>query len=420
MAITAITANTGSPDIPTLEDTVAGLFRAAQRLPEDVEQTEYTPRNEVIFYDFIADRMTTHPTFGRTVYVQSRSWTKRYNGMDREESLKHIKNRIVRNRLELIEQLNCGMTASEMHRLDNDCYGAMSYSPAFQLLGDQSLRYRTEWRCLVMVFGGYAHPDAITDKQIDEFAITWPNYRSLADQGHEFFKRVCSVAPIADRIDSCIKDRREELLTVHLPDFLAREMGVIGSISHLLGAFSQEEILDALAGLDTNVDGQLLRAQAVHIGDIISRGNWSEIDHAGARSWIQTVLSKAKTCTPLPQADKEAAMLLKSAKHFGVFDCAVEIHPTAYYSFSSELIGVPVAIRLIQATEYGTRGAPLHKVEELLAKLDTDGVDYYLDEASKAFVTALGAEDKFPLLYKAQTYALGNSINEDLPIVRLT
>lgn len=49
----AITANTGSSGIPTLGDTVAGLFRAAQRLPEDVEQTDYTPSNEVIFYDFI-------------------------------------------------------------------------------------------------------------------------------------------------------------------------------------------------------------------------------------------------------------------------------------------------------------------------------------------------------------------------------
>ena len=59
-------------------------------------------------------------------------------------------------------------------------------------------------------------------------------------------------------------------------------------------------------------------------------------------------------------------------------------------------------------------------MEELLAKLETDGVRYYLDEASKAFVTALGAEDKFPRLHKAQTYAPGNFINEELPIVRLT
>ena len=256
----AITANTGSSGIPTLGDTVAGLFRAAQRLPEDVEQTDYTPSNEVVFYDFIADRITTQPTFGRTVYVQSRSWTKRYNGMDREESLKHIKNRIVRNRLELIELLNCGMGAAEMIRLDNDCYGKMGYSPAMRLLGDKRLRYRTTWRCLVLVFGGYAHPDAITDKQVDEFALTWPNYRELAAQDNEFFKQVCSVAPIADRIDACIKDRREELLTVHLPDFLARELGVIGSISHLLGAFSQEEILDALSSLNTEVDPSHLDA----------------------------------------------------------------------------------------------------------------------------------------------------------------
>lgn len=416
----AITANTGSSGIPPLGDTVAGLFRAAQRLPEDVEQTDYTPRNEVVFYDFIADRMTTQPTFGRTVYAQSRSWTKRYDRMDREASLKHIKNRIVRNRLEMIEQLNCGMGYVEMRRLDNDCYRAMSYSPAFRLLGDQGLRYRTAWRRLVMVFGGYTHPEAITDKQVDEFALTWPNYRDLAAQDNEFFKQVCSVAPIADRIDACIKDRREELLTVHLPDFLARELGVIGSISHLLGAFSQEEILDALSTLDTNVDGRLLRSQALLIGDIISRGDWSDIVHEGARSWIRTVLAKAKRGSTLNESDEEAARLLKIAKHFGVRDYAVEIHPTAYYSFSCELIGVPVAIRLIEANDRGTSGAPLHSVEEFLVKLDTDGVRYYLDEASKAFVTALGAEDKFPRLHKAQTYALGNSINEELPIVRLT
>ena len=64
----AITANTGSSGIPSLEDVVTGLFTAARRLPEDVEQTDHTRRNEVVFYDFIAGRMTTQPTFGRTVY----------------------------------------------------------------------------------------------------------------------------------------------------------------------------------------------------------------------------------------------------------------------------------------------------------------------------------------------------------------
>ena len=416
----AITANTGSSGIPSLEDVVAGLFRAAQRLPEDVEQTDYTPHNEVIFYDFIADRMTTQPTFGRTVYVQSRSWAKRYNGMDREASLKHIKNRIVRTRLELIERLNCGMGSAEMLRLDNDCYGEMGYSPAMRLLGDKRLRYRTTWRWLVLVFGGYAHPDAITDKQIDEFAITWTNYRALADQGHEFFKRVCSVAPIADRIDACIKDRREELLGTYLPQYLAREMGIIESINQLLGVFSQEEILDALSSLNTEVDGRLLSSQALLLGDIISCAEWSDIDHAGARSWIRTVLSKAKPGSVSDRVDEEAARLLKIAKALGVHDFAVEINPTARYSFSSELIGVPVAVRLIQATERGTSGAPLHAVEEHLSKLDTEGVDYYLDEASKAFVMALGIEDEFPRLHRAKSYALGNSINESLNIVRLT
>ena len=52
----------------------------------------------------------------------------------------------------------------------------------------------------------------------------------------------------------------------------------------------------------------------------------------------------------MDEADEEAAMLLKVAKHFGVRDYAIEINPTVYYSFSSELIGVPVAIRLIRAT----------------------------------------------------------------------
>ena len=66
----AITANTGSSGIPSLDQTVSGLFAAARRLPDDVEQTDYTPRNEVVFYDFVADRMTTQPTFGRTVYLR--------------------------------------------------------------------------------------------------------------------------------------------------------------------------------------------------------------------------------------------------------------------------------------------------------------------------------------------------------------
>ena len=416
----AIIANTGSSGIPSLDQTVSGLFAAARRLPDDVEQTDYTPRNEVVFYDFVADRMTTRPTFGRTVYVQSRSWAKRYDRMGREASLKHIKNRIVRNRVELIEQLNCGMGSAEMLRLDNDCYDEMGYSPALRLLGDQRLRYRTTWRWLVLVFGGYTHPDAITDKQIDEFTLTWSNYRDLADQGNEFFEQVCSIAPIAERIDACIKNRRENFISVYLPQFLAREMGTIGSISHLLASFSQEEILDALAGLDTNVDGRLLRSQALRIGVIISRGDWFDINHAGARSWIRTVLAKAKRGSTMDEADEESAMLLKVAKHFGVRDYAVEINSTVYYSFSSELIGVPIAVRLIQATERGTSGAPLRAAEEHLSKLDTEGVRYYLDEASKAFVTALRVEDEFPRLHKAQTYALCNSINEELPIVRLT
>lgn len=416
----AITANTGSTSIPSLEDVVTGLFTAARRLPEGVEQTDHTRRNEVVFYDFIDGRMTTQPTFGRTVYAQSRSWAKRYDGMSREDGLKHIKSRITRNRVQLIEQLNRGLNAHELITIDRDCYGVMGYSPALQTLGDSGLRYRSDWRWLVMVFGGYTHPDAISAKHIAIFADTWPNYRALADQGNEFFEHVRSVAPIADRIDACIKDRREELLGTYLPQYLAREMGLIESISQLLGVFSQEEILDALSSLNTEVDGRLLRSQALLLGDIISRAEWSGIDHAGARSWIRTVLSKAKPGSGFDRADEEAARLLKIAKALGVHDFAVEINPTARYSFSSELIGAPVAVRLIQATERGTSGAPLRAVEEHLSKLDTEGVDYYLDEASKAFVMALGIEDEFPRLYKAQTYALGNSINESLPIVRLT
>ena len=391
----AITANAGSSGIPSLEDVVTGLFTAARRLPEDVEQTDYTRHNELVFYDFIDGRMTTQPTFGRTVYAQSRSWAKRYDGMSREEGLKHIKSRITRNRVQLIEQLNRGLVAHELITIDHDCYGVMGYSPALQTLGDSELRYRSDWRWLVMVFGGYAHPDAITDKQIDEFAITWTNYRALADQGHEFFKRVCSVAPIADRIDACIKDRREELLGTYLPQYLAREMGIIESISQLLGVFSQEEILDALSSLNTEVDGRLLSSQALLLGDIISCAEWSDIDHAGARCWIRTVLSKAKPGSGFDRVDAEAARLLKIAKALGVHDFAVEITPTARYS-------------------------SLRAVEELLSKLDTEGVEYYLDEASKAFVMALGVEDEFPRLHKAKSYALGNSINESLRIVRLT
>ena len=391
----AITANTGSSGIPTLGDVVTGLFTAARRLPEDVEQTDYTRHNELVFYDFIDGRMTTQPTFGRTVYAQSRSWAKRYDGMSREEGLKHIKSRITRNRVQLIEQLNRGLVAHELITIDHDCYGVMGYSPALQTLGDSELRYRSDWRWLVMVFGGYAHPDAITDKQIDEFAITWTNYRALADQGHEFFKRVCSVAPIADRIDACIKDRREELLGTYLPQYLAREMGIIESISQLLGVFSQEEILDALSSLNTEFDGRLLSSQALLLGDIISCAEWSDIDHAGARCWIRTVLSKAKPGSGFDRVDAEAARLLKIAKALGVHDFAVEITPTARYS-------------------------SLRAVEELLSKLDTEGVEYYLDEASKAFVMALGVEDEFPRLHKAKSYALGNYINESLRIVRLT
>lgn len=391
----AITANTGSSGIPTLGDVVTGLFTAARRLPEDVEQTDYTRNNELVFYDFIDGRMTTQPTFGRTVYAQSRSWAKRYDGMSREEGLKHIKSRITRNRVQLIEQLNRGLVAHELITIDHDCYGVMGYSPALQTLGDSELRYRSDWRWLVMVFGGYTHPDVISGKHIDIFADTWPNYRALADQGNEFFERVRSVASIADRIDACIKDRREELLGTYLPQYLAREMGIIESISQLLGVFSQEEILDALSSLNTEVDGRLLSSQALLLGDIISCAEWSDIDHAGARCWIRTVLSKAKPGSGFDRVDAEAARLLKVAKALGVHDFAVEITPTARYS-------------------------SLRAVEELLSKLDTEGVEYYLDEASKAFVMALGVEDEFPRLHKAKSYALGNSINESLRIVRLT
>jgi len=416
----AITANTGSSGIPSIENVVAGLFTAARRLPEDVEQTDHTRRNEVVFYDFIAGRMTTQPTFGRTVYAQSRSWAKRYDAMSREESLKHIKARITRNRVKLIEQLNRGLNAAELDSIDRDCYVVMGYSPALQTLGDSGLRYRSDWRWLVMVFGGYTHPDVISAKHIAIFANTWPNYRALADQGNEFFEHVRSVAPIAERIDACIKDSFSELLGTYLPQYLAREMGLIESISHLLGVFSQEEILDALSNLNTEVDGRLLRAQALFLRDIISCAGWSDIDHAGARNWILTVLGKAKPASGFNRVDEEAARLLKVAKTLGVHDFAVEINPTARYSFSSELIGVPIAVRLIQATERGTSGAPLRAAEEHLAKLDTEGVEYYLDEASKAFVTALGVEGEFPRLHKAKTYALGNSINESLHIVRLS
>ena len=122
----AITANTGSSSIPIREEVVSNLFAAAKGLPSNVDydgyngpslagpDRSYTIRGELLFYDFVADRFTTLPHFGRTVFAGEPSSGSKYDSLVGNALFRNIQNRIARNRVQLIEWINLGMSDSDL------------------------------------------------------------------------------------------------------------------------------------------------------------------------------------------------------------------------------------------------------------------------------------------------------------------
>lgn len=447
------TNNAASRPYPTLEETVDGLFKAAKRLPKDVEQTEYTPRNEVIFYDFIADRMTTSPTFGRTVYVEVRNPSHRFNNLEREAALKHLKSRIKANSAEIAERVMSGMGSKYMHwDLMPERPRSLTYT-VYKLM-DEVEAESTPLRTLhslgtVMAFHGYVHPDAISDQQIDEFIINWPNYRELAASGNVLFQQVCSVPTIVARIEDRMKSIHTSLVNEVLPECLAigfSDLGKSGLTPEFHGRpgrlfrdlFSKEEIMDAVTKIDSYELGERGRFsedayasaldsddQIFRVASILSKKG-GVIDHDGVRRWVRTALAKAPRhirfdYQAADYCGTHTADLLRSAKRLGVDDYAVEINPSAEFPrWHPSTWGAPLAIRLTKAIEGDPSITLLQVVENLMSELDTAEVDCYVDEDGKAFVEANGLGDQFPLIHKAKTYSRDNIINEGLSIVRLT
>ena len=430
------TSEAASRPYPTLEETVACLFEAANRLPKDVVQTEYTPRNEVIFYDFVDGRMTTSPTFGRTVYVEIRNRTRRFDKLEREAALKHLKSRIKTNSAEITERVLSGMTSYDLKHDFRFVRSGDVFTTDNLLKGAESTPLRTfNSFGTAMAFRGYIHPDAITDLQIDEFIINWPNYRELAAAGNVLFQQVCSVPTIVARIE----DRMKSIHTRLVNEVLPRCLWLSPTKSELIHEFhdkliselfSKDEIMAAVANIDmdevSEMDPLLDTANPILRVDKFLSMAGGDIDHDGVRRWVRSALVKARRYSQFDRLRADhcgthTAKLLRAAKRLGVDDYAVEVDPLAEYdNWHPSTWGATLAIRLTKAIESDPSITPIQVVEDLLAELDTAEVDYYVDEDGKAFVEDQGLGEQFPRIHQAKTYALGNSVNEGLSIVRLT
>ena len=425
-----IKANTGSSGIPTREEVVSKLFDAAKGLPWNVDDDaesgngrRYTARGDLLFYDFMKGRFTTLPHFGRTVFAGEASSGSKYDSLIGESLYRNIQNRISRNRVQPIEWINLGMDDSSLKQINE----ARNHNPTgyYREVHGKEMGYRKGIRELILAFSGYIHPEAISDERIVAFSELWPNYRELA-AGNSFFQHVVDTPAIAERIDACLKDSHERLLT-ELPEYLDNSVRVklwggdlIGDVHHLTSVFSQEELLDAYAEAFTEEKPDRWMGYVSSLRTVASHAGWNTCSHEGVASALATILEKG-----YPRyADiylLEATSLLELAHLFGMTGYGLQISATKMHEIKDDMSWLPICIRVLifDDCREDFDGLDPATLNDRLNSSKWNGLNYRIDSVTQKVLEMYGVTD----LTKVQTapsYDPSKLFNSRLGIVRLT
>lgn len=431
----AITHNTGSSSIPTREEVVSKLFAAAKGLPSNVDDDgrnepsltgpdrSYTIRGELLFYDFVADRFTTLPHFGRTVFAGEPSSGSKYDSLVWNDLFRHIQNRIARNRVQLIEWINLGMSDSDLDRINKARYNKPS--TYYSEVHGQQMAARHGSKKLILAFSGYVHPDAISDERIVAFSELWPNYRELAAD-NSFFQHVVDTPAIADRIDGCLKDSHERLLS-NLPEyikdsvFFKRQLGsVIGDYTHLLSVFSQKELLDEYARMFPEVPQGLWMRYVLSLNGLVSRAGWKSCRHEGVEAALTTILKDGASS----YADNylaESMELLELAQCFGLAGYGLQISADKMHEITEDMSWFTICLRVLIFDDCGEgfEGVDPATVNNRLNSSKWNGLNYRIDCVTQKVLEMYGVDD-LTKVQSAPSYDPSKLFNSRLGIVRLS
>lgn len=431
----AITANTGSSSIPTREEVVSNLFAAAKGLPSNVDydgyngpslagpDRSYTIRGELLFYDFVADRFTTLPHFGRTVFAGEPSSGSKYKSLVWNDLFRNIQNRIARNRVQLIEWINLGMSDSDLDQINRVRYNKPS--TYYSEVHGQQMAARNGSKKLILAFSGYVHPDAISDERIVAFSELWPNYRELAAD-NSFFQHVVDTPAIADRIDACLKDSHERLLS-NLPEYIKdsvlfkRQWGsVIGDYDHLLSVFSQKELLDEYASLFPEIHPDQWTSYVISLNGVVSKAGWKNCRHEGIEAALTTILQKGRP----RYADNylaEAIELLEFAHCFGITGYGLQISADKMHEITEDMSWLTICLRVLIFDDCGEgfEGVDPVSVDIRLNSSKWNGLNYRIDLVTQKVLEMYGVDD-LNKVQSAPSYDPSKLFNSRLGIVRLS
>ena len=426
----AITANTGSSDIPTREEVVSKLFAAAKGLPWNVDDDaasgngrRYTERGDLLFYDFAKGRFTTLPHFGRTVFAGEASSGSKYDSLIGESLYRNIQNRISRNRVQLIEWGNRGMRDIDLNAINAP--RLKRPSNYYQEVHGQQMAYRKGSQELILAFSGYIHPEAISDERIVAFSELWPNYRELA-AGNSFFQHVVDTPAIAERIDACLKDSHERLLA-ELPEYLEnsvlfkRQWGsVIGDYDHLLSVFSQKELLDEYASLFPEIHPDQWTSYVISLKGVVSKAGWKNCRHEVIEAALTTILQKGR-----PRYANnylaESIELLELAHCFGMTGYGLQVSANKTHEITEDMSWLTICLRVLIFDDCGEgfEGVDPVSVDIRLDSSKWNGLNYRIDCVTQKVLEMYGVDD-LTKVQSAPSYDPSKLFNSRLGIVRLS
>ena len=426
----AITANTGSSDIPTREEVVSKLFAAAKGLPWNVDDDaasgngrRYTYRRDLLFYDFAQGRFTTLPHFGRTVFAGEASSGSKYDSLIGESLYRNIQNRISRNRVQLIEWGNRGMRDIDLNAINAP--RLKRPSNYYQEVHGQQMAYRKGSQELILAFSGYIHPEAISDERIVAFSELWPNYRELA-AGNSFFQHVVDTPAIAERIDACLKDSRERLLS-NLPEYIKdsvlfkRQWGsVIGDYDHLLSVFSQKELLDEYASLFPEIHPDQWTSYVISLKGVVSKAGWKNCRHEVIEAALTTILQKGR-----PRYANnylaESIELLELAHCFGMTGYGLQVSANKTHEITEDMSWLTICLRVLIFDDCGEgfEGVDPVSVDIRLDSSKWNGLNYRIDCVTQKVLEMYGVDD-LTKVQSAPSYDPSKLFNSRLGIVRLS
>lgn len=209
--------------------------------------------------------------------------------------------------------------------------------------------------------------------------------RELA-ANNSFFQHVVDTPAIADRIDACLKDSHERLLS-NLPEYIKdsvlfkRQWGsVIGDYDHLLSVFSQKELLDEYASLFPEIHPDQWTSYVISLKGVVSKAGWKNCRHEVIEAALTTILQKGR-----PRYANnylaESIELLELAHCFGMTGYGLQVSANKTHEITEDMSWLTICIRVLIFDDCGEgfEGVDPVSVDIRLDSSKWNGLNYRID-----------------------------------------